>query len=143
MSQLINRKARYAYEIIDTYEFGIALKGWEVKSLRAKKLNFTVSYIKILNNELLWLGADILPLQTATTGVERKRTIKLLAHRHEIFHLMAKIKEKGLTVIPLALDIKKGRFKLKAGLGRGKSDRDKRQTIKEREWNIEKQRSKF
>lgn len=137
-----NRKARFDYFIESTLEAGLALEGWEIKSLRAGKGQISDSYILLKNNEAWLFGAHIHPLITASTHHHHDpfRTRKLLLHRYEIDRLMGQVDQKGYTVVALSLYWSKGRVKLEIGLAKGKKQHDKRATEKEREWNRDKQR---
>jgi SsrA-binding protein len=137
-----NRRARHDYHIEERFEAGIALEGWEVKSLRAGRVNLTEAYALLKRGELYLFGASIPPLLSASTHViaDERRTRKLLLHRREIDTLMGAVERKGLTVIPLAMYWKHNRAKVEIGIARGKQARDKRADVKKREWNIEKQR---
>ena len=129
-----NRKAYHDYEILETYEAGIALRGTEVKSLRESQVNFKDCYATIDNNEAWLIGCYISPYHHGTDAnhdPERKR--KLLLHRREIQRLVGKVAERGLTMIPLRLYFKKGRAKCELGLARGRKLHDKRASIRERE----------
>ena len=129
-----NRKARHNFEILETYEAGIVLRGTEVKSLREGQVNFKDSYAKI-DREEAWLhGCHIAPYHHGTdANHDPERSRKLLLHRREISRLLGKIAERGLTLVPLRLYFKSGRAKLELGLARGKKLHDKRATIRERE----------
>ena len=139
----LNKRARHEYYIDERYEAGVALEGWEVKSLRAGRINFGDSYALIKNGELYLFGASIPPLISASTHVvaEDRRTRKLLLHREEIDKLIGAVERKGFTIVPTALYWKKNRVKVEVGLARGKQDHDKRDTEKERDWQREKQRT--
>lgn len=129
-----NRKARFDYAILDTFEAGMVLTGSEIKSLRQGKANLTNAYADIRNGEAFLLQAHINPYEKggyANHEPERKR--KLLLHKDEIDSLFGKVKEKGQTLVPLKMYFKNGRAKLLLGLGTGKKTHDKRATIKERE----------
>jgi SsrA-binding protein len=138
----LNKKARHDYFIEDRIEAGIALQGWEVKSLRAGRAQLTESYILLRNNEAWLFGMHISPLLSASTHVtpDATRTRKLLLHRREIDKLTGAVERKGYTLVPLALYWKRGRAKLEIALARGKQTHDKRAADKERDWNREKQR---
>ena len=129
-----NRKAYHDYEILETHEAGIALRGTEVKSLRESQVNFKDCYAAI-DNGVAWLvGCYIAPYHhgsDANHDPERKR--KLLLHRREIERLIGKVAERGLTLIPLRLYFKGGRAKCELGLARGRKLHDKRASIRERE----------
>jgi SsrA-binding protein len=139
----LNKRARYDYHIDDRYEAGLALQGWEVKSIRAGRINFGDAYALIKNGELYLFGAQINPLIQASTHVvaDDRRTRKLLLHREEIDKLIGAVERKGYTLIPTALYWKNNRVKVEIGLARGKQEHDKRDTEKERDWNREKQRT--
>jgi SsrA-binding protein len=129
-----NRKARHDYEILETYEAGLVLRGTEVKSLREGQVNFKDSYAAINGNEAWLIGCHIAPYHHGTdANHDPDRSRKLLLHRREISRLLGKTAERGLTLIPLRLYFKEGRAKLEFGLARGKKLHDKRATIKERE----------
>lgn len=138
----VNRQATHDYFIESRYEAGIALLGWEAKSLRSGRAQLKESYVVLKNAEAWLLGAHISPLLSASTHVvpDPVRTRKLLLHRNELSQLIGHVERKGYTLIPLALYWKKGRAKLEIGLGRGKKLHDKRATEKDRDWVREKQR---
>jgi len=137
-----NKRARHDYLIEDEYEAGIALEGWEVKSLRDNRLQLAESYVLIQNGEAFLFGAHISPLNTASTHINPNptRSRKLLLHRNELDKLIGAVERKGYTLVPLAMYWAHGLAKLKIGLGKGKKSHDKRATEKERDWNREKQR---
>lgn len=129
-----NRKARHDYDILETYEAGLVLKGTEVKSLRAGQVNFKDSYATISRDEAWLLGCHIAPYSHGTdANHEPDRTRKLLLKRREIARLIGKVAERGLTLVPLRLYFKEGRAKLEIGLARGKKLHDKREAIRERD----------
>ena len=138
----LNKKARHDYFIEDRFEAGLALQGWEVKSLREGRVQLTDSYIIIKNNEAWLLGFHIAPLLSASTHVtpDATRTRKLLLHRHELDRLIGAVERKGYTLVPLAMYWKRGRAKVEIGLAKGKKMHDKRADAKERDWQREKQR---
>jgi len=138
----VNRKAHHDYFIEDREEAGLALMGWEVKSLRAGRAQLAESYVILRNGEAWLLGAHISPLSSASTHVETDptRTRKLLLHRHQIDHLAGAVERRGYTLVPLRLYWKAGRAKLEVGLARGKKQHDKRATEKERDWQRDKAR---
>lgn len=138
----LNRKARHDYHIEDEFEAGIALEGWEVKSLRAGRAQLKESYVIIRRGELFLFGAHFSPLLAASTHVvaDPTRTRKLLLNRREIDRLIGSVERSGYTVVPLSLYWKKGRVKLKIALAKGKKLHDKRAAIREREWERDKQR---
>lgn len=127
----VNKKAFHEYEITEKLEAGIVLTGAEIKAIRAHKINLTGSYARILAHpkpELFWLGGNI-----AVEHADPTRTRKLLIKREEINRLIGKAQEKGLTLIPLSLYLKKGRAKLEVGIGRGRKLHDKREKLKKRD----------
>ena len=129
-----NRRARHEYSILETFEAGLALRGTEVKSLRAGLVNFKDSYATVRNGEVWLLGCHINPYSHGTdANHDPERDRKLLLHAKEISRLSGKVAERGLTLIPLKLYFKSGRAKLELGLGRGKKLHDKRSTLRERE----------
>ena len=138
----LNKKARFDYFIEDTYEAGLALEGWEVKSLRAGRIQLKESYVIIQNNEAWLLGAHISPLASASTHIQPdpNRTRKLLLHRRELDRLIGAIDRQGYTLVPVAMYWHKGRAKLEIGLAKGKKQHDKRASIKARDWEREKHR---
>ncbi len=137
-----NKRARFDYSIESTYEAGLVLEGWEVKSLRAGKIQIKESYVIIRNNEAWLFGALITPLISASSHTfhDSLRLRKLLMHRREIDRLMGLIDQQGYTLLPLDLHWKMGKVKATIGLAKGKKQYDKRATEKERDWNREKQR---
>ena len=139
----LNKRARFEYHIDQRYEAGIALQGWELKALRAGRINFGESYAIIKNNEIFLFGASIPPLISASTHViaEDRRTRKLLLHRKEIDQFVGAVERKGYTLVPTAMYWKNGHVKVEIGLARGKQEHDKRNTEKQRDWQIEKQRT--
>jgi SsrA-binding protein len=142
MSIVDNRKAFHDYFIEEKYEAGLALEGWEVKAIRAGRVQLKEAYV-VLRNGAVWLiGCHISPLSTASTHInpDPTRTRKLLLHAEEIKKLIGKVERAGYTLVPLDLHYSKGRVKLEVGLGKGKKQYDKRATEKERDWQREKQR---
>lgn len=137
-----NRKARFDYFIEDTFEAGLALQGWEVKSLREGKAQLTESYVHVRNGEGELIGAHISPLSSASTHVKADptRTRKLLMHRHELDRLSGLVERQGMTLVPLELYWKNGRVKLAIGLAKGKKQHDKRADKKDRDWQRDKAR---
>jgi SsrA-binding protein len=143
MSIVENRKAFHDYFIEERFEAGLALEGWEVKSIRAGRAQLKEAYVVVKNGELLLIGAHVSPLSTASTHVQADptRTRKLLMHREEINRLVGKVERAGFTLTPIDLHYKSGRIKLEIGLAKGKKQHDKRATIREREWAREQQRA--
>lgn len=137
-----NRKARHDYFIEDTYEAGIALQGWEVKSLRDGRAQLKEAYVFVKNGEAFLFGAHISPMPTASTHFvpEPVRTRKLLLNRRELEQLDSASARQGYTLIPLELYWKTGRAKLRLGLAKGKQAHDKRETEKQRDWQRDKAR---
>lgn len=138
----LNKRARFDYFIEERLEAGLALQGWEVKSLRASKAQITESYVLIKAGEAWLLGAHVTPLNTASTHVHADpiRTRKLLLNRAELDRLTGAVERKGYTLVPLALYWKHGRAKLEIGLAKGKKLHDKRATQKARDWERQKSR---
>ena len=129
-----NRRAFHDYEILETYEAGIVLLGTEIKSLRAHGGNLAEAYVKVIGQELWLIGSSIAPYRFGNIhNHEERRDRKLLMHKREIEKLKELVQQKGLTLIPLALYLKKGRVKISIGYGRGKKKADKRQALIERE----------
>ena len=131
---VVNRKARHDYEILETYETGIALVGTEVKALRVGKANLKDSYAALKNEEVWLYGVHISPYSHGNIfnhSPERDR--KLLLHRREIRRLIGKTKETGLTLVPLRMYFKRGKAKVELGLARGKKQYDKREAIAKRD----------
>jgi len=137
-----NRKARHDYFIEETYEVGIVLEGWEVKAIRAGRVNINEAYVKIIKGELYLIGCHISPLMEASTHIhpDPVRTRKLLLHKNEIRKLIGKIQQRGYTLVPLNLHFRRNRVKAEIGLAKGKKLYDKRATLKERDWARQKQR---
>ncbi|MGF6493114.1 SsrA-binding protein [Luteibacter sp. 621] len=139
----LNKRARHEYHIDQRFECGMALQGWELKSLRAGRINFGEGcYAIIQDGEVFLVGAQIPPLISASTHVvaNDRRTRKLLLHREEIDRLIGAVERKGYTLVPTALYWKNNKVKCEIGLAKGKQEHDKRNTDKEREWAIDKQR---
>lgn len=138
----VNRKAGHDYFIEDRFEAGLVLQGWEVKSLRAGRVQLDQGYVVILHGEAFLLGALINPLQTVSTHItpEPQRTRKLLLSRRELNKLIGNVERKGYTLVPLNLHWKNNRVKLEIGLAKGKKQHDKRAAEKEKDWQRQKQR---
>jgi SsrA-binding protein len=138
----MNKKARFDYFIEDQFEAGIMLEGWEVKSLRAGKLNITESYVIMKNAEAWLLGAHIIPLQSASTHVnaDPTRTRKLLLHRQQIEKIQGAVAKHGRTCVALSVYWSKGIAKCEIALASGKQKHDKRESQKEKDWNRDKAR---
>jgi SsrA-binding protein len=137
-----NRQARHEYFIEETYEAGLALQGWEVKSMRAGRVQLKEAYVFLKNAEAFIFGAHISALPTASTHVipDPIRTRKLLLNRAELSRLVGAVERKGYTLVPLEMYWKAGRAKLRIGLAKGKKEHDKRATSKDRDWQREKSR---
>ena len=138
----LNKKSRHDFILGERYEAGLALEGWEVKSLRAGRVQLRDSYVIIKDGEAWLLGALITPLPTASTHIQPdpQRTRKLLLHREELNKLIGAVERKGFALIPTAMYWKRGRAKLEIALAKGKQAHDKRATERERDWSREKQR---
>lgn len=136
----LNKKAKFDFALQDRLEAGLALQGWEVKSLRQGKVQLTDTYVLFKNGEAWLLGAHISPLPTASTHfvTDPTRTRKLLLKSKEIAKLQAAAEQKGYTVVATALYWKKHLVKCEVALGKGKQEHDKRETEKERDWNRQK-----
>ena len=137
-----NRRARANYDILDTYECGLVLKGSEVKSLRDGAVQLGDAYARVRSNEMWLMGLRISPWghSSAHNGHVVDRPRKLLLHRHELDRLTGSVERKGYTLVPLDLHWHKGRAKLAIGLGRGKKQHDKRADRKDRDWQRQKER---
>lgn len=138
----VNKKARFEFFIEEELEAGLVLEGWEVKSLREGRAQITESYVFIKHGEVFLYGAHITALRSASTHVKADpvRLRKLLLNRKEINRLFGAVERKGYTLVALKLYWSRGRAKIKIGLAKGKKDHDKRASIKERDWNRDKQR---
>jgi len=137
-----NKKAFHDYFVEERFEAGIVLEGWEVKAIRAGRVQLQEAYVIVRNTEIFLIGCHISPLPTVSTHVkpDPTRTRKLLLHAGEISKLIGSVERAGYTLVPLDLHYAKGRIKLEIGLAKGKKQHDKRATEKEREWQREKQR---
>ncbi len=131
----VNRKARHEYEIGETYEAGLVLKGSEIKSIRAGRVNLRDSYVRIKDGEAWVYNMHISPYPQASTHeqLDPKRPRKLLLHKREIGRLAGKVAERGMTIVPLRLYLKRNLAKLEIAVARGKKKYDKRAAIAERE----------
>ena len=137
-----NRRARFEYEILDTYEAGLVLRGPEVKSLRAGKASLSDAYAVVRRGEAYLVNAHISPYEEAgRENADPRRERKLLMHRAEIARLSGDVSERGFTIVPLSLYFKDGRAKVELALARGKKLHDKRETIRRREEDRELQRT--
>ena len=138
----LNKRARFEYFIEERFEAGIALEGWEVKSLRDGRVQFGDSYVLLKNGEAFLFGCQISPLPTVSTHIvpDPLRTRKLLLHRREIDALTGAVERKGNTLVPTAMYWSKGKAKVEIGLAKGKKQHDKRVVEKDRDWEREKGR---
>ena len=138
-----NRQVRFRYEILETYEAGIELKGTEVKSIREGKVNLRDGYALIRNGEAMLLNVHISPYQSSSDyfNHDPRRTRRLLLHRQEIRKLIGKVEQEGLTLVPLKMYLKRGFVKITIALGKGKKLHDKRETIKQRQDKREMERA--
>ncbi len=143
MSITVNKKAFHDYFIEERHEAGIALEGWEVKAIRAGRMNIKESYVIIKGGELFLIGMHITPLLTASTHVspDPTRTRKLLLHEREIMKLIGKVERAGHALVPLDLHFSRGRIKLEIGLAKGKKQYDKRADELEKDSKRETQRA--
>jgi len=129
-----NKRARHDYHVVDSIETGIVLKGTEVKSVRLGKVQLVDSFVRIEDGELFLHGAHISPYEQGNRfNVDPRRRRKLLAHKTEIHRLHRQVLEKGMTLIPLAAYLKRGRVKIEVGICRGKKTYDKRRTLRDRD----------
>ncbi|KKS82179.1 MAG: SsrA-binding protein [Candidatus Wolfebacteria bacterium GW2011_GWC1_43_10] len=135
MSLAENKKAFFDYQILEKFEAGLELRGFEVKAIRAGKAALAGAYVKIYNNEGWLVGASIHPFQkkNAPQDYDENRSRRLLLHKNEIKHLIGKSREKGLTIVPIKLYNKGGKIKIEIGIARGKTKSDKREKIKQRD----------
>ena len=142
MSIIENRKAFHDYFIEERFEAGLALEGWEVKSIRAGRVQLAEAYVILRNEELFLIGCHISALPTASTHVhpDPVRTRKLLMHSEEMKKLIGKVERAGYTLVPLNLHYRGGWIKLEVGLAKGKKQHDKREAEKDRDWQREQQR---
>ena len=138
----VNRRARHDYFIEERFEAGVALQGWEVKALRAGRLQLAEAYVLLKDGEAWLFGAHVSPLVAASTQTQADptRSRKLLLHRRQIDSLVGAVERKGRTIVPLAMYWKDGRAKLEIGLARGKKEHDKRADTRDRDWARERAR---
>ncbi len=138
-----NRQARRDYDIVDTWECGVMLKGSEVKSLREAKVTLADAYARVDGREIWLIGLHIASYSNASAqgGHELTRTRKLLLHRHEIDQIRARVDQEHLTLVPLSLYFSGGRAKLDLGIGRGRKHYDKRQVIAKRDADMDARRA--
>ncbi|MDR0673595.1 MAG: SsrA-binding protein SmpB [Zoogloeaceae bacterium] len=142
MSIASNKKAFHDYFVEEKYEAGLALEGWEVKSIRAGRVQIKEAHVIVKRGEIWLLGMHVTPLPTASTHIhpDPARTRKLLLHNRQIMQLIGKVERAGYTLVPLDLHYTHGRVKVEVGLARGKKQYDKRANEKEKDWTREKQR---
>ncbi|HTR01439.1 MAG TPA: SsrA-binding protein SmpB [Candidatus Acidoferrum sp.] len=140
---VINKKATHDYFIEDRFEAGLALLGWEVKSLRQKKVQLIDSHILIKNGEAFLFGSQIVPLASTNTHsvADPTRSRKLLLHQKELARIFSGVQQKGYTCVCTKLYWKDHLIKAQIALAKGKHDYDKREVEKERDWNIQKRRA--
>jgi SsrA-binding protein len=138
----VNRQANHEYFIEEQYEAGLVLEGWEVKSLRAGRVQLKESYVDIHRGEAWLCGAHVSPLLSASTHVnpDAVRKKKLLLHKRELSKLIGSVERKGYTLIPLSMYWINGRAKLKVGLAKGKKLHDKRESAKDKDWQRDRAR---
>ena len=133
-----NRQAKFNYELGENFEAGISLLGWEVKSIRASRVDLKDGYVLMKKGEAWLIGMSVSPLKEVTQEVDPLRTRKLLLTKSELAKIFKGTQEKGLTCLPIKIFWKDNLVKLKISLGKGKSKFDKRESIKQKEWNKEK-----
>ncbi len=140
MEAIINKKARFNFALEDTFEAGIVLEGWEVKPILGRKINLDASYVVIRDGELYLLNAQVIPAQTTNSSdkTEATRTRKLLMKKNQIMQLIGKVEQKGYTLIATKVYRNRGKIKVEIALAKGKKEFDKRETIKQRDWEMEK-----
>lgn len=143
MSITVNKKAFHDYFVEEKFEAGIALEGWEVKAIRAGRMNIKESYVIIKSGEIFLIGMHISPLTTASTHNKHDptRTRKLLLHSREIMKLIGKVERAGYALVPIDLHFTRGRIKLEIGLAKGKKQHDKRDDQLEKDSKREAQRA--
>ncbi|MGA9395186.1 MAG: SsrA-binding protein SmpB [Azonexus sp.] len=143
MSITVNKKAFHDFFVEEKFEAGISLQGWEVKAIRAGRMNIKESYVIIKNCEIFLIGMHITPLATASTHIvaDPTRTRKLLLHNREIMKLIGKVERAGYTLVPVDLHFTRGRIKLEVGLAKGKKMHDKRGDEQEKDSKREAQRA--
>ena len=142
MSIVQNKKAFHDYFVEERFEAGIALEGWEVKAIRAGRVQLKEAYVIVSNGEVFLIGCHMTPLPTASTHIQPDptRTRKLLLNATEISRLIGAVERSGYTLVPLDLHYVRGRVKVEIGLAKGKKQHDKRDTEKEKDWKREQQR---
>ena len=137
-----NRRARHDYDILEEYEAGLVLQGWEVKSTRAGRAQLTDGHVIVKHGELFLLNSYISPLPTTSTHFSPapNRTRKLLLNKKEIRRLIGKSRQSGFSIIPLNLHLTRGKIKTTIALAKGKKRHDKRHAIQERDWKRQQER---
>ena len=142
MSIVENRKAFHDYFIEERFEAGLVLEGWEVKAIRAGRVQLKEAYVILRGEEPHVIGMHVSPLSAASTHVnpDPTRSRKLLMHAEEIRRLIGQVEQKGYTLVPINLHYSKGRVKIEIGLAKGKKQHDKREADQERDWKREQQR---
>lgn len=137
-----NKKARFEYFILETFEAGLVLKGTEIKSIRSGQISLQEAYVRTDGKEIWLVGAHVAPYEHASAFQhDPKRDRKLLLHKKEIRKLFDEIRIKGMTIVPMRVYLKGGKAKLEIGLAKGKKQYDKRESIKERD--IERETSRI
>jgi SsrA-binding protein len=139
----LNKKVYHDYSIEETFEAGLVLEGWEVKSIRDGRVQLRESYVLFRNNEAFLFGGHFSPLHSASTHIrpDAQRIRKMLLHRHQISKLMGKVQQKGYTCVVTKLYWKGPHVKAEIGLAKGKQTHDKRQSEKDKDWQREKART--
>ncbi len=142
MSIVENRKAFHDYFVEERFEAGLVLEGWEVKAIRAGRVQLKEAYVILRGEEPHVIGMHVSPLTAASTHVnpDPTRSRKLLMHAEEIRRLIGQVEQKGYTLVPINLHYSKGRVKIEIGLAKGKKQHDKREADQERDWKREQQR---
>jgi len=132
--KITNKKAFFNYELTETFEAGINLFGFEVKSIRLGKADLTGSFVKIVGNEAFLINAKIFPYQNSQSeGYDERRTRKLLLHKNEIISLKSKTDGANLALVPVSMYLRNGFIKVEVGLGKGKKQYEKRESIKKKD----------
>lgn len=142
MSITVNKKVFHDYFVEEKYEAGLTLEGWEVKAIRAGRVQIKEAYVVIKNGEIWLIGMHITPLISASTHIhpDPTRTRKLLLHSREIDKLIGLVERDGYALLPIDLHYAKGRVKMEVGLAKGKKQYDKRDDEKEKDWKREQDR---
>ncbi len=131
-----NKKAFHDYHVLEQYEAGLVLEGWEVKAIRARKVSINEAYVRVVKGEIKLIGCHITPEESSTNGFvqrDQTRTRALLLHAREISKMIGRVERDGYTMIPLDLHYSRGRIKINIALAKGKKDHDKRHDMKERD----------